>query len=47
MILLNDSLIELVDKKIVDPGEAYMKSVDKVGFESLLKARNIKFEVKE
>jgi len=47
MILLNDSLIELIDKKIVDPAEAYMKSVDKVGFESLLKARNIKFEIKE
>jgi twitching motility protein PilT len=47
MILLNDSLIELIDKKIVEPGEAYMKSVDKAGFEAMLKARNIKFEFKE
>ena len=47
MILLNDSLIDLVDKKIVEPADAYMKAVDKVGFESMLKSRNLKFEVKE
>ncbi len=47
MILLNDSLIELVDKKIVDPMDAYMKAVDKAGMEMALKARNIKIEVKE
>jgi twitching motility protein PilT len=47
MILLNDSLIDLVEKKIVDPNEAYMKSVDKVGFEAMLKSRNIKLELSE
>jgi twitching motility protein PilT len=47
MILLNDSLIDLVDRKAVEPNEAYMKSVDKAGFEALLKHRNIKFETKE
>jgi twitching motility protein PilT len=47
MILLNDSLIELVEKKIVDPLDAYMKAVDKSGMEAMLKARNIKIEVKE
>jgi twitching motility protein PilT len=47
MILLNDSLIELVDKKIVDANDAYMKAVDKQGFEMMLKSRNIKFEIKE
>src|SRR5262249_3155304 len=47
MITLNDSLIELVDKKQVDPAEAYMKSVDKAGFEGQLKSRNIKLELKE
>jgi len=47
MILLNDSLIELVDKKIVDANDAYMKAVDKQGFEMMLKSRNIKFEMKE
>ncbi len=47
MILLNDSLIDLVDKKIVDVNDAYMKAVDKQGFEIMLKNRNIKFEMKE
>jgi twitching motility protein PilT len=47
MILLNDSLIDLVEKKIVEPNEAYMKSVDKVGFEGMLKSRNIKLELSE
>jgi twitching motility protein PilT len=47
MITLNDSLIEFVDKKLVTPEEAYMKAVDKAGLEMLLKARNIKVELKE
>jgi twitching motility protein PilT len=47
MILLNDSLMELVDKKIVDPMDAYMKAVDKAGIDMMFKARNIKIEVKE
>ncbi len=47
MIQLNDSLIDFVDKKLVEPEEAYMKSVDKAGFEIMLKARNIKLELKE
>ena len=37
MVSLNDALIELVAKKLVAPDEAYAKSVDKAGFESLLK----------
>ena len=37
MVSLNDALIELVTRKIVAPEEAYSKSVDKNGFESLLK----------
>ena len=32
MITLNDALIEYVNDKIVEPKEAYMKSVEKVGF---------------
>ncbi|MBI2536861.1 MAG: type IV pilus twitching motility protein PilT [Gemmatimonadetes bacterium] len=47
MITLNDSLIDFVDKKLVEPEEAYMKSVDKAGFEMMLKARNIKLDLKE
>ena len=37
MVTLNDALMELVTKKIVAPDEAYAKSVDKAGMESLLK----------
>jgi twitching motility protein PilT len=37
MVTLNDGLIELVTKKLVAPDEAYAKSVDKAGFEALLK----------
>jgi twitching motility protein PilT len=37
MITLNDALIELVNDKVVDPKEAYMKSVEKVGFLNQLK----------
>ena len=41
MVSLNDALIELVTKKIVAPDEAYSKSVDKDGFDSLLKRAGI------
>jgi twitching motility protein PilT len=37
MVSLNDALFDLVSKKIVAPDEAYSKSVEKAGFESLLK----------
>jgi twitching motility protein PilT len=47
MVLLNDSLIDAVDKKLVEPEEAYMKCVDKAGMEIALKARNIKLDFKE
>ena len=39
MITMNDCLIDLVDQKLVEPKEAYMKSVDKSGFAGLLKAK--------
>jgi len=37
MVSLNDALLELVTKKLVEPAEAYSKAVDKAGFDSLLK----------
>jgi twitching motility protein PilT len=37
MVSLNDALFDLVSKKLVAPDEAYAKSVDKGGFETLLK----------
>ncbi|HEX7338021.1 MAG TPA: type IV pilus twitching motility protein PilT [Gemmatimonadales bacterium] len=39
MVTLNDALIELVDAKLVEPKEAYMKSVEKTGFAAALKAK--------
>jgi twitching motility protein PilT len=41
MMTLNDALMDLVTKKLVAPDEAYSKSVDKSGFEALLKRSNI------
>jgi twitching motility protein PilT len=37
MVALNDALMDLVTKKLVEPQEAYLKAVDKAGFEGLLK----------
>jgi twitching motility protein PilT len=39
MITLNDALMEVVDKKLVEPAEAYMKCADKSGLEAMLKAK--------
>ena len=39
MVTLNDALIELVDKKHVEPREAYLKAVDKIVFANMLKQR--------
>ncbi len=36
MIMLNDALFELVQKKIVEPRDAYIKAVDKTNFETML-----------
>jgi twitching motility protein PilT len=47
MITLNDSLLELVDKKVVEPEEAYMKSADKVSMETALKQRGIQLDFKQ
>ena len=41
MVTLNDSLIELVDAKQVEPQEAYMKAVDKAGMAAALKSRKL------
>jgi twitching motility protein PilT len=41
MVALNDALMDLVTKKIVEPEEAYLKAVDKAAFEGLLKRANI------
>jgi twitching motility protein PilT len=39
MVTLNDALMELVDGKLVEPKEAYMKAVEKTGIAAALKAK--------
>jgi twitching motility protein PilT len=39
MVTLNDALMDLVDAKVVEPKEAYIKSVEKAGFAAALKAK--------
>ncbi len=41
MITLNDALLDLVARKVIEPKEAYMKSVEKEGLLSALRARNL------
>jgi twitching motility protein PilT len=41
MITLNDALIDLVDKGLVEPREAYTKAVDKVSFAAMLTSRGL------
>jgi len=45
MVSLNDALMELVTKKLVEPEEAYTKAVDKAGFEALLKRSNVNLKM--
>ncbi len=40
MVTLNDALMDLVNKKLVAPEEAYSKAVDKASFEAALKRAN-------
>jgi twitching motility protein PilT len=45
MVLLNDSLLDLVKKKIVAPEEAYAKAADKSGVASALRAAGFRLNV--
>jgi twitching motility protein PilT len=41
MCTLNDALMDMVVKKLVEPNEAYTKSIDKTGFDAMLKRANM------
>src|SRR5262249_19705108 len=41
MVTMNDSLVNLVQKKLVDPKQAYIKAVDKNGFATMLRSAGI------
>lgn len=45
MITLNDSLLELVQKRTVTAEEAYIKAIDKTGFKSMLDRANIRLNL--
>jgi twitching motility protein PilT len=45
MVMLNDALFELVKKRVVDPKEAYMKSVMKSEFKGMLDKAGIRVEL--
>ncbi len=45
MITMNDSLMNLVQKKLVDPKQAYIKAVDKNGFAAMLKGAGIALQI--
>ena len=45
MITMNDSLLGLVQRKQVDPKQAYMKAVDKNGFATMLKSAGITLQL--
>ena len=47
LISLNESLCELVDKKLVEPQEAYMKAADKASMHAMLKQRGITWGTKQ
>ena len=42
MVTLNDALLELVEKKMIEPDEAYVKAVEKTGLAASLKAKGFK-----
>lgn len=42
MVMLNDALMELVQKGMVEPRDAYIKAVEKTGFEALLTRNGFK-----
>jgi twitching motility protein PilT len=42
MVTLNDALLELVEKKVIEPDEAFVKSVEKAGLLASLKAKGFK-----
>jgi twitching motility protein PilT len=47
MVTLNDALIDLVGRELVEPSEAYFRSVDKAGFAAMLKGRGLPVPVGE
>src|SRR5204862_5501162 len=45
MLTLNDALLELVEKKEIEPDEAYLRSVEKAGLAGSFKAKGHKLTI--
>ncbi len=45
MVTMTDSLVDLVQKKLIDSTEAYMKAIDKASILQAFKAKNIRFDL--
>ena len=41
MVMLNDALLDLVDRQLIEPQQAYLKSVDKAAVLAALKHRGV------
>ena len=41
MVTMNDALLDLVERDVVDANDAWLKAVDKGGFQQALQARGI------
>jgi len=44
MVTMNDALMQVVNEKLVEPKDAWVKAVDKSGFEAMLKAKGHKLD---
>jgi len=47
MVMLNDALLELVQKKTIEPREAYVKAIDKLNLVSQFKSKNVPLDFLE
>ena len=47
MISLKDSLVELVENKLVEPEETYFKATDKEGHRAAFRTRGITLETRD
>ena len=41
MVTMNDALLDLIEKNLIDPNDAWIKAVDKGGFQQALQSRGI------
>jgi len=45
MVLMNDALLDLVVRKVIEPREAYAKAIDKTSLLSAFKSKGIELDL--